>query len=267
VRDRRVWSHVNVEKEHQMISTNWKAAAIGVLITMLFATSTAHAQTAANDSPWSLEVGVGWDNGIAGHINSSGIGTINNQAVVITDNTYEEVYGTGIHLRFGGGYALSQATEVVGTFTFQSLDADQVTPMGDIGVSNLYGQYTDYQTLGLDVGLRRYADFSSTFRAYGEGTLGIGFVDKTDVTLVAPGANLTRDANDFYDQTAAWAAGANIGLLVQTGGRMGFFGQLGLRYISGMAEVDDLEGTGLESINDKSSRWTLPFVGGVRLRF
>src|SRR5688572_19814896 len=130
-----------------MLSMNWKAAAIGVLTTMLFATATATAQTPtpANDSPWSLEVGVGWDNGIAGHINSSGIGEIDDQAVVITANTYEDVYGTGLHLRFGGGYEFRPATELVGTFTFQSLDADQVTPMGDIGVSNLYGRYTDYQ--------------------------------------------------------------------------------------------------------------------------
>ena len=259
-----------------MTSMNGKAAAIGVLTTVLFAAAAAHAQTPAPTatpptppaySPWNLEVGVGFDNGIAGHINSSGIGDINGQAVVIKANTYEEVYGTGLHLRFGGGYALSQVTEVIGTFTFQSLDADQVTPMGDIGVSNLYGKYSDYQMFGLDVGLRRYANFSTMFRAYGEGTLGLGFVDKTDVTLVAPGANLTRDANDFYDQSAAWATGANVGLLVQTGGRMGFFGQLGLRYVSGMADVDDLEGTGLETINDKSSRWTLPFVAGARMRF
>ena len=255
-----------------MIPRTWKSAVTGVLMPMLLgAAPAAYAQQtsviAQSASPWSLEVGVGWDNGIAGHINSSGIGDINGQAVVVTSNTYEEVYGTGLHLRFGGGYMLNDTTEMTGIFTFQSLDADQVTPMGDIGVSNLYGRYSDYQTFGLDVGLRRYATINPTFRAYGEGTLGLGFVDKTDVTLVAPGANLTADANDFYDQSSAWALGANVGLLVRTGGKIGFFGQLGLRYMSGMAEVDDLVGTGLDTINDKSSRWTLPFIGGVRMRF
>ena len=86
------------------------------------------------------------------------------------------------------------------------------------------------------------------------------------MTLVAPSANLTLDANDFYDQTAAFAAGATVGLIVGAG-RLGVFGQLGLRWISGMADVDDLQGTGLDDINNKSSRWTLPFVGGVRVRF
>jgi hypothetical protein len=249
-----------------MTSLICKAATSAALILTLSAVPARAQSPASPSSPWSAEVAVGWDNGIAGHINSSGIGTLNNQAVVVTANTFEDVYGTGLHLRGGIGYMLSDITEITGNFTFQSLDADQVVSMGDIGVSNLYGKYTDYQTLGLDVGLRRYLGLTPAIKAYGEGTMGIGFVDKTDIELVAPGANVTRPANDFYDQTAAWAAGANVGVMVGAG-KLGVFGQLGLRFMSGMAEVDDLEGTGLDTINDKSSRWTLPFVGGVRVRF
>jgi hypothetical protein len=237
----------------------------------LGAGSTAQAQSAAppvpaTTSPWSAEFGIGWDNSISGNINSGGIGRINNQAVVITKNTYEDVYGTGLHLRFGGGYMLNDESEVRATFSFQSLDAD-LTSMGDIGVSRLYGQYTDYQTFGLDVGIRRYVDVSPKVRAYGEGTIGLGFVDKTDVTLVAPSANLSGKANDFYDQTAAFTLGGNAGVLVPTNERVGIFVQMGFRWVSGMAEIDDLVGTGLETINDKSARWTMPFIAGVRVRF
>jgi hypothetical protein len=251
-----------------MKPTFWKPLAMTALVPLLLAiASTADAQPAAAESPWSFEAAVGWDNGISGNINSSGIGRINNQVAVVTANTYEDVYGTGLHLRFGGAYALNRATEVTGNLTFQSLDADQVTPMGDLGVSNLYAQYTDYQTWGLDVGLRRYMDLTPAIRAYGEGSIGIGFIDETDVTLVAPGANLAGTATDFYDQTAAFAFGANVGLMFQTAGRLGYFGQLGLRWMSGMSEVDNLQATGLDDINDKSSRWTLPFLAGVRVRF
>jgi hypothetical protein len=56
-------------------------------------------------------------------------------------------------------------------------------------------------------------------------------------------------------------------MIFQGSGPVGYYGQLGLRYLSGLAEVDDLVGTGLEDINDKSSRWTLPFVAGIRVRF
>ena len=139
----------------------------------------------AREHRWSAEFGLGFDNSISGNINSGAVGTLNNQAVVITKNRYEDVYGTGLHLRFGGGYMLSDDTEVRATFTFQSVDAD-LTRMGDIGSSSLYGQYDDYQSWGLDVGLRRYADVAYRFRLYGEGTIGLAFIDETDVELVAP---------------------------------------------------------------------------------
>ena len=226
----------------------------------------APAPAPASEPRWSVEFGLGFDNSISGNINSGAVGTLNNQTVVITKNRYEDVYGTGLHLRFGGGYMLDEETEVRATFTFQSVDAD-LTRMGDIGTSSLYGQYDDYQSFGLDVGLRRYADVAYRFRLYGEGTIGLAFIDETDVELIAPGANLAGNATDFYDRTTAFTLAGNAGVLFQASERFGVFGQLGLRYVTGMSEVDGLAGTGLEEINDSSARWTLPFLVGVRARF
>src|SRR4029453_1877580 len=116
--------------------TSLRQLTVLTLFILLGTTSITRAQSNAPDRPRSAEVGIGWDNGITGNINSSGVGTINNQVVVITRNSYNDVYGAGLHLRFGGGYMLKENTEARVTFTFQSLDADYVTPMGDIGVSN-----------------------------------------------------------------------------------------------------------------------------------
>ena len=237
-----------------------------ILTAALSVASTAQAQSSSIDYPWSVEFGIGWDSSISGNINSSGIGRLNNQPVVITKNSYEDVYGTGLHLKFGGGYLLDAETEVRATFTLQSLDAD-LTEMGDYGASRLYGQYDDYQSFAIDVGLRRYVDIKPGIRGYGEGTVGLGFIDETDVELVAPAANLAGTATDFYDRTTAFALGANLGVLMQATERLGFFAQGGLRWVSGMSEVDGLAGTGLEDINDQSSRWTFPFLVGVRGRF
>jgi hypothetical protein len=107
----------------------------------------------------------------------------------------------------------------------------------------------------------------SPFRPYAEAAFGLGFIDETDVTLVAPGANVSRTASDFYDQTTALTFGANVGVLVDVSSMTGVFVQGGFRRVSGMSPVDDLEGTGLETINDRSSRWTFPVVFGVRVRF
>lgn len=238
------------------------------LFGLLFTTAApARAQSADVDYPWSVEFGIGWDNSISGNINSSAIGRLNDQAVVILRNSYEDVYGTGLHIRFGGGYLIDEVSELRATFTFQSLDAD-LTTMGDIGSSKLYGQYDDYQSFGLDVGFRRYVyGQDREIRPYAEGTIGMAFIDETDVQLVAPSINLAGTATDFYDRTAAFTLGANVGVLWQLANQFGAFGQIGVRYVTGMSAVDGLAGTGLESINDKSSRWTLPFLLGVRARF
>jgi len=228
--------------------------------------STAHAQSTAADHRWSVDVGIGWDNSISGNINSGGIGKIDGQNVVILPNSYDKVYGTGFHLRFGGGYLLDEVTEVRAMFTYQFLNAD-LTTMGDIGSSNLYGQFDPYESFALDAGFRRYVDVAKDCRAYAEGTVGIGFISRTEVVLVAPSANLSQRTTDFYDRTAAFSFGGNVGLLWQASDRVGIYGQLGLRWLSGMSAIDGLAGTGLESINDNSSRWTVPLVVGVRARF
>ena len=228
--------------------------------------SFAQAKAPAPEYRLSFDFGMGWDKGFSGNINSSGIGRINNQATVILKNQYEDVYGTGLHIRFGGGYMLDNRTEVRASITIQSLDADLVA-LGEIGPSRLYGQYADYQSVGLDFGYRRYADVKPALQMYAEASIGIAFVDETDVVLVAPAANLSGNATDFYDRTAAFAFGGNVGVLWQATRKVGVFGQTGLRYVTGMSEVDGLEGTGLETINDKSGRWTTPFLFGVRARF
>jgi hypothetical protein len=232
---------------------------------MLGLTSAAQAQT--NESKWSIDVGIGWDNSIAGNINSSTIGSINNQTVVILTNQYEEVYGTGLHFRVGGGYMLNPTTEARVTLAFQGLDSDLAT-LGDYGASPLYGDYSDYESTSLDFGLRRYGKKSdSSLRPYVEGSIGIGVINAIDLTLAAPQANLTSVANNFYQQTTSFTWGVSAGMLWDITNRLGGFAQLGLRYVSGLADVDNIVGTGLDSINDNSSRWTLPFVIGVRVGF
>ena len=235
-------------------------------IAVLGVASSALAQPSVLDHRWSAEVGIGWDNSLAGNINSGGIGTLNNQVVVILPNSYKDVYGTGFHLRFGGGYLIDEVSEVKAVFTYQDLSAD-LTPMGDIGVSKLYGQYDLYRSFGLDVGFRRYFDAAPNVRPYIEGNFGLGFISEIDVVLSAPASNMTERVTDFYDRTAAFSFGGAAGVLWQVSNRVGAYSQIGLRWMSGLSPIDDLAGTGLEPINDDSSRWTMPIVVGMRVRF
>src|SRR5262245_18961671 len=112
--------HEHASKEQQMTHLIRKQPVLGILVVMLLgAAPTSEAQ----DSPWSGEVAIGWDNGLTGNVNASAIGSIQNQVVVITSNSYNDVYGAGLHLRFGAGYTFREDTELRIQYTFQSLDA------------------------------------------------------------------------------------------------------------------------------------------------
>ena len=147
-----------------------------LVVAMSWFASQAHAQS-VDESRWVVDLGVGIDISVNGNVNSGAIGRLEGQAAAILPNPYGEVYGTGLHFKFGGGYVLNQDAELRGVFTYQSADANLVR-LGDMGPSSLYGQYSDYKTLGLDLGYRRYVPLrNSSIRLYGEATLGIAFID------------------------------------------------------------------------------------------
>jgi hypothetical protein len=238
-----------------------------ILIGLLAGARDASAQAQASESPWAIDFGFGMALSVNGNVNSGAIGRLNGITTAVLPQPYGDVYGTGLDFRVGVGYTMNEVSELRGVLTFQSADADLVR-LGDIGASPLYAQYSDYQSVALDLGYRRYLPLASrTFRVYGEGTLGLGFIDAIDAQLAAPQANLVMDSTDFYDQTAAFTWGINVGMLFRMTEQLDLNAQLGLRRISGLSEVDQLAGTGLEDINNDSARLTFPIVVGIRFRF
>jgi len=227
----------------------------------------AQTQTQASDSKWVFDLGIGIAPSINGNVNSGAIGTLQGQTVAILPQSYGDVYGTGLDFRFGGGYALDEDSELRGMFTFQSADADLVR-LGDLGPSSLYVQYSDYKSLSLDFGYRRYVPLQAKdLRVFGEATIGIGFINRINATLAAPQSNVIFNSTDFYDRTAAFTWGLNVGGLFRVAQQMDVTAQMGLRHVGGLADIDQLQGTGLADINNDSARLTFPIVVGVRFHF
>jgi hypothetical protein len=233
----------------------------------LFGAATASAQNQSDGSKWVFDVGVGLNPSINGNVNSGAIGTLNGQTAAILPNSYGDVYGTGIELRFGGGYALDDHSELRGMFHWQTADADLMR-LGDYGPSSLYGQYSDYKAFSFDFGYRRYMPVSASgFRVYAEATIGIADVQRINIQLAAPQSNLVMNDTDFYDGTAAFTWGLGAGVLFPIAKNVDFNAQLGLYHVGGLADVDQLVNTGLAAINNDSARLTFPIIVGVRFRF
>jgi hypothetical protein len=225
-----------------------------------------HAQTPTHET-WSVEGDVGWDFPVSGNILSAAIGRVFDQATVIDSQSYGDIYGTGVKWGFGVGYRLDERSEVRGSMTFQSVSAD-LAKIGSVANAPLYATFDAYKSYSFEGGYRRYfADSDQRLRPYAGGTLGIAIVREIDADLAAPDLGQVLNATDFYDRTGAFTIAFNGGVLYAVTERVDVKGELGFRHVSGLSPIDGLKGTGLESTNDNSGRWTLPFTVGLRVRF
>lgn len=219
------------------------------------------------DYRWAFEASVGWDNSISGSLITSGIGEIGGLAAVIEEQSYDDVFGTGVQWRFGAGYMLDARQEVRGALTIQNVGADAVQ-VGNLGGVPLFATFDDYTSVALDAGYRyHFGPLENRVRPYAGGTLGLAFISEMNADIAAPEVNLAINDTNFYDGTTAFVFGVEGGALIGVHERVDINVNLGFRYTGGLSDIDPLVGSGLEDINDDSGRWTLPLMVGVRVTF
>jgi hypothetical protein len=241
-----------------------------ILAPMLCVSSlmTADADAQISQSSWNAEVSVGWDIGLSGDFLAAGIGTLNDIPVVFQSQPFDDVYGNGLMWQFSGGYMVDEINEVRAQVSYEHVGADVVN-LGTAGAFGLVATFADYDAWTVEAGGRHYfAKRDERLRPYAGAAIGVSIIAEIDGVLASPQAGLARYATDFYDGTGAFMLAINGGALYALkNDRFDLHGQIGFRYNSGLSAIDALVGTGLEDVNDKSSRWTMPITFGLRVKF
>ena len=238
-----------------------------MLCASLLVAGDANAQSA--QPRWSADVSVGWNIGLSGDFLAAGIGTINNVPVVFQSQPFDQVYGNGVAWQFAGGYMVDDYNEIRVQYTYEHVGADVVN-LGTAGTSGLVATFADYKASNIEAGARHYFDLAHPgvrIRPYAGALIGVSIIPEIDGVFASQDAGLARYATDLYDGTAAFTFGINGGALYAVNERFDVTGQLGFRFNSGLSAIDALKGTGLENVNDKSSRWTMPITFGLRVKF
>jgi hypothetical protein len=249
------------------MKTKWVFITSSIMLCFFLTSSTATAQTAA-DTPWSVDVAIGWDNSVSGDFLSGAIGTLQGLPVALEKQTWDDVYGTGVLFSVGVGYAYRERAELRGGFTYQSTGADDTLTAGTYRGGPLTMRFENYKAWGLDFGYRQYfAETAGRWRPYVGGTIGFGSVSDIGADVAQTAVNFTLDDVDFYGSNAAMTFGANGGVLYRLTGRVSLDARLGLRYVSGLSDVEGTAFTNLDDVNNGSSRWTLPLTVGAKVRF
>jgi hypothetical protein len=219
------------------------------------------------DSSWNAEVSLGWDISLSGDFLAASIGTLNGLPAIVDSQPFGDVFGNGLQVQFSGGYMVDEINEVRAQVSYQRVGAD-VTTLGTVAGTDLVGTFDDYKAWTIEAGYRHYfAKRRERVRPYAGGTFGVAIIAEIDGAFAAPDAGITRLATDFYDGTAALSMGFNGGVLYALNERVDVNAQLGFRWNSGLSQVDAFRDTGLEGINDKSARWTMPISVGLRYNF
>ena len=219
-----------------------------------------------------LTVSVLWgvDNSFSGNMLASGSGALQGVPINLNETAYDDVYGRMGLFKVGVGYRTTPRSEVVVDLVI-SRSSSEAIGVGTIGDENapVTATFDDYNYWGFEAGQRFY--FTRVrFTPYVGYFVGINRFDEINADFVAPaeGAQpgVAVEDGQFFDKSWAISFGPRAGVLIGLG-PIEVMGEVALRYMGGLSDVDPLSEAGLRDINDESSRWSLPVMIGARIRF
>ena len=198
--------------------------------------------------------------------------TVGGAAINLDETTFDEVYGRIGMWKIGVGYRTTPRTEGVLNFVWSSSESEETaTPIGTVGPGRvpLTVNFTEYQYWGIEGGQRWF--FARTrFTPYVGYLVGLNRHQDIRGTFVNVPANLTpglaEQDGKFFEKSWAFSLGPTGGFLIGIG-PIELMAEAQLRFLGGLSDVDWLVEEGLRDINSDSSRWSIPFMGGVRIRF
>jgi hypothetical protein len=213
----------------------------------------------------------GVDNQFSGKVIEAASGqTTTGVPINLDETTYDELYGRMGLFKIGVGYRTSPRAEAVVNLVISRSGSERVN-VGTVGTANipLLVDFDAYNYWGFEGGQRFY--FARVrFTPYAGYLVGINRYDDIRGTFVNVPANLTPGlaAQDgkFFEKSWAFSLGPTGGVLVGLG-PIEVMGEVQLRYMGGLSDVDWLVEEGLRDINSESSRWSFPILIGARFRF
>ncbi len=216
----------------------------------------------------------GLDNQFSGKMIQAASGrTTGGFPINLDETTYDEVYGRMGLFKVGVGYRITPRTEAVVNFVYSKSAATfEATQVGTVGASPqvpLNVNFTEYRYWGFEGGQRLF--FARTRFTPFVGWL-IGMNRHQDIrgnfvgvpSSLTPG--LAAQDGKFFEKSWAFSFGPTGGILVGVG-PFEVMAEAQLRFLGGLSDVDWLVEEGLRDINSESSRWSVPFLFGARIRF
>ena len=237
------------------------------VVTMVMTMAAAMAAPAAAQTPprFSVSFDAGVDVALSGDVHGAGKGTVLGLPTTVEARTYGDIYGTPFTWAASFGYRFASNTEFR-TRVFRTAGVAEQVQVGDVATLPLFAQFDDYTALGVDFGVRQYYG-SSKLQPFAGASVGFVSVDEINGTFTVPAASVVLPGVAMYDKSSVLTFALSGGVFIPLGANFGIQGGVDFRWIDDLKPVDGLAGTGLEGINDKSRRWSMPVTVGAVFRF
>jgi len=236
---------------------------IGLVAAVVVAISAGEAHAQSN--PWSVSFDLGSQAALSGDVHAGGSGTVLSLPTQVQARSYGDIYGSGFYWAAGLGYRVGESGEirVQGSYTGNPADRLQV---GTVAGLPLFALFDDYKAFGMDVGYRQYFG-TARARPYVGASGGFVRVDKIQGEFSVPAAGVVLPNVNMYDTSVVPSVGVGGGVQINLSDRFAVQGGVEFKWQGDAEDLDGLAGTGLESINDESRRWSMPITGGITVRF
>jgi hypothetical protein len=238
--------------------------ALGMVAAGVFASASASAE--GIQGRWSLALQGGTDLELGGDVHDGGSGTVLTLPTRVEARSFGDVYDPGFRGQLEVGYGVSPASEVFLRGTYYKMQSSTLQ-VGTVAGLELNADFSEYKEWGGELGYRRYFRADKPFKLYLGGSAGLRFVSELPSTFSVPAAGVVLSDVPFYDSSTVGVFGLDLGASYDLSPNVALGLETGPRYQTGLSDVEGLAGTGLENINDTGSRWSMPIVATLRLRF
>ena len=223
------------------------------------------ADARAQSSPWSVSFDLGAQVPVSGDVHGAGSGQVLGLPTQVESRSYDDVYGSGFGWAAGVGYRLGGTGEfrIQGSYTSNPAERLQV---GSVAGLPLFALFDDYKAFGMDFGYRQYFG-SGKARPFVGASGGFVRIEEVRSEFSVPDAGVVLSEVGFYGSSIVPSFGAGGGMQISLSDMVALQGGIEFKWQGDAEDNDGLAGTGLESINDESRRWSLPVTGGITFRF
>ncbi len=234
-------------------------------------------------SRWNVEGGVGVDFAVGGTAitGSQAHTAFTGPATTLRDVSMKDAYNNGYRAELGGSYAMNPNRKVTVQGYYAHADAKEVD-WGTQGANTLRGTLSNYESYGVEAGLRQYAypariPLLKSVRPYVEGKVGAAHVNHISLQNINEVGGLANPGTPtsvaMYEGGWVPTGAALIGMETPVFNRFTMGVETGIRY-TGKPNSDgtDLGQTGTfaaryAGANNGGDRWSVPVTIRGRYRF